>query len=255
MRTGKAAIVKGKVYCGRVTDVKDNCYTVYCYDPLQDKWTTLPPLPVKYFGVGQVNGKLVAIGGVKKKDGRETGAVFSFHDSEQAQKWKQTIPAMSTARYSPGVLSLQSALVVAGGYTPSTQYVNTVEIFKSDTSRWYRTNPLPIKCLDISLVAIGNICYALGGYIEGPSHLNQAFCASVHDLLGNAVPANQTTHNGSSDSDSQSTWETLPNIPTYNPTAASLAGNLLAVGGDDTPKRGIAKKEIYMYSLSTNSWV
>ena len=40
-------------------------YIVHCYDPLQDKWTTLPPLPVKWFGLGQVNGELVAVGGVK----------------------------------------------------------------------------------------------------------------------------------------------------------------------------------------------
>ena len=33
----------------------------------QDKWTTLPPLPatVKWFGLGQVNGKPVAVGGAK----------------------------------------------------------------------------------------------------------------------------------------------------------------------------------------------
>ena len=251
--TGKAAIVNDKIYCGGVTDLKENCYLVYCYDPSQDKWTTLPPLPVKYFGVGHINGNLVAVGGVRKKDGRETGVVFSFQTSEQAQKWKQTIPPMLTARHSPGVLSLQSALVVAGGYTLSTRYVNTVEILKSDTSQWHCTDPLPAACLDASLVAIDNTCYALGGYIQGPSHLNQALYASVDDLLGNAVPANQTTHSGSSDT--QSAWKTLPNTPTYDPTAAVLAGNLLAIGGDQTPRRGAATKEIYMYSPSTNSWV
>jgi N-acetylneuraminic acid mutarotase len=35
-----------------------------------------------------------------------------------------------------------------------------------------------------------------------------------------------------------------------------LAGNLLAIGGDETSKAGgAAKKEVYMYSPSTNSWV
>ena len=229
--------------------MKDNRYIVYCYDPSQDKWTTLPPLPVKYFGLGQINGKLVAIGGVKKRDGRETGVALSFQDSEQSQKWKQIIPPMPTARHSPGVLSLQSTLVVAGGYTLSALYVNTVEIFKSDTSQWHSTDPLPIECLDISLVAIDNTCYALGGY-KGPSHLNQALRASVDDLLGNA---NQTTHSGSNDT--RSAWKTLPNTPTYDPTAAVLAGNLLAVGGDETPRRGAARKEVYIYSPSTNSWI
>ena len=159
---------------------------------------------------------------------------------------------MPTARSLPGVLSLQSALVVAGGYIPSSPCnTDAVEIFKADTSQWYRTDPLPTACHNISLVAIGNTCYALGGHKN--AHLNQALYASVHDLLGNAVPANQTIHSGSSDT--QSAWKTLPNTPTYRPAAAVLAGKLLAIGGD--AERGVANnmKEVYMYSPSTNSWI
>ena len=85
------------------------------------------------------------------------------------------------------------------------------------------------------------------------SCLNQALHASVGDLLHNAVPANQTTHSGSSDT--QSAWKTLPNTPTYRPAAAVLAGNLLAIGGSETSEGGVDKKEVYMYSPSTNSWI
>ena len=225
----------------------DKDYT-NCYDLSQDKWTTLPPLPVRYFGLGQVNGKLVAVGGQKKSTGNASNDVYMY--DEQSQKWKQTIPSMPTARWSPGVLSLQSALVVTGG--AAFTYTATVEIFKPDTSQWYRTDPLPTACYNLSLVAIGNTCYALGG-AGGGSNLNQALYASVDDLLGNAVPANQTTHSGSSDI--QSAWKTLPNTPTYQPAVAVLAGNLLAIGGKKTSKGGADMKKFYMYSPSTNSWV
>ena len=155
---------------------------------------------------------------------------------------------MPTARRFPGVLSLQSALIVAGGVI-----LHAVEVFSPDTSQWYRTDPLPTPCQDISLVATGNTCYALGGY-KYPSRLNQALYASVGDLLCNAVPANQTTHSGSSDT--QSAWKTLPNTPNYMPTAAVLASSLLAIGGRETSVRESApKKEVYMYSPSTNSWI
>ena len=156
---------------------------------------------------------------------------------------------MPTARYSLGVLSLQSALVVAGGNTPS--HATTVEIFKPDISRWYKADPLPIACRNPSLVAIGNTCYTLGGF--NGSRLNQALYASVDDLLGNTVLANQTSHSGTSDT--QSAWKTLPNTPTHQPAAAVLAGNLLAIGGKETSEGGAIKKEVYMYSPSTNSWV
>ena len=246
MSCGKTTIINGKVYC-RGLSYNDTDYIVYCYDPSQEKWTTLPPLPVKYFGLGQVNGKLVAVGGLKESTGKATNDVYTY--DEQSQKWKQTIPPMPTARWSPGVLSLQSALVVAGGFISSR--TSAVEIFKPDTSQWYRTDPLPTACCYLSLVAINNTCYALGGY--GGSHLNQALYASVDDLLGNAVPANQTTHSGSSDT--QSAWKTLPNTPTYRPAAAVLAGNLLAIGGKETSEGGADMKEVYMYSPSTNSWI
>ena len=157
---------------------------------------------------------------------------------------------MPTARYFLHVSSLQSALVVAGGFT-SKSYTGAVEIFKPDTSQWYRTDPLPTACRELSLVAISNTCYALGGY--NGSHLNQALYASVGDLLSNAIPANRTTHIGSSDI--QSAWKTLPNTQTCEPTAAVLADNLLAIGGKETPEGGADKKEVYMYSPSTNSWI
>ena len=203
----------------------------------------------QFFGLGQVNGKLVAVGG-EKKSCESAANVYTY--DEQSRKWKQTIPPMPTARRSLGVLSLQSALVVAGGYELWTMIKSTLEIFKPDKMRWYKTDPLLTACTDISLVAIGNTCYALGGVDIG-SPLNQALYASVDDLLSNAVPANQTTHSGSSDT--QSAWKTLPNTPTYRPAAAVLAGSLLAIGGRETSEGGAAMKEIYMYSPSTNSWI
>ena len=142
---------------------------------------------------------------------------------------------------------------MAGGITISPPYYTVaVEIFKANTSQWYRADPLPTACCDLSLVAIGNTYYALGGY-GSDSYLNQALYASVGDLPGNAVPANHTTPSGSSDT--QSAWKTLPNTPTYRPAAAVLGGNLLAIGGYATSEGGTATKAIYMYSSSTNSWV
>ena len=136
--------------------------------------------------------------------------------------------------------------------TSTGEHTDAVEIFKADTSQWYRTDRLPTACNNISPVVIGNTCYVLGGF-KFPSHLNQAFHASVDDLLRNAVPANQTTHSGSSDT--LSAWKTIVNTPTYRPAAAMLAGNLLAIGGKETAGGGADKKEVYMFSPSTNSWI
>ena len=265
---GITAIVNERVYYGGIVSEENDTdqYTVFCYDPLQDKWTTLPPLPVRWFGLGQVNGELVAVGGMKGNVGSllETNKIHTY--DEQEKTWKQTIPPMPTARWFPGVLSLQSALIVAGGACirvrqpglvdflkmpfsrinlSHTECFHVVEIFKQDTLQWYTASPLPIPCHNISLIDIGNTCYALGGFYT--SHLNQVLHASVDDLLGNAVPANQPTR------DTQSAWKTLSKTPTYATAAAVLAGNLLAVGVEHTSEN--AQRKIYMHVTSVDSWI
>ena len=186
----------------------------------------------------------------KKGYDKQNKELFTYN--EQSRRWEQTIPPMPTGRCASGVVSIQSALVVASGAIDEEPYTDVVEIFKPDKSQWYSTDPLPTACQEISLTCIGNTCYALGG-IKISSRLNQVHYASVDNLLHNAVPGNQTTHCGSSDT--QSAWKTLPNTPTYQPAAAMLAGNLLAIGGEETSEGGAAKKEVYMYSPSTNSWL
>ena len=139
-------------------------------------------LPVTLCTLGQVSGRLVAVGGMKK------GNEVKTHN-EQFRKWEETFPLMPTAIYSSGFLSLQSAIVVSGGIKLSPNYACTaaVEMYKPDTSQWYRTNPLPTAYRDVSLVAIGNTCYALGGYNDLYIYLSQALYVSVDYLLGNTV--------------------------------------------------------------------
>ena len=106
-------------------------------------------------------------------------------------------------------------------------------------------------------------CYLIGGKElskDDPSTAllcNQALCASVDDLLDNAVPAGQINgSDGNNDHSTQSAWKTLSNTPMYAPAAAMLDGNLIAIEGKETSElRSISKNEIYMYSCSTDTWV
>ena len=257
---GKTTVIHGKVYFGGGhTDLENDQHhntIIYSLDPSNDKWTALPPLPVRSFGLGQVNGKLVTVGGEKEGDHTPVKEIHMY--DEESRKWKQTIPPMPTARHSPGVLSLRLALVVAGGAIGTLWdmiYRPTVEIFKPDTSQWYKTDSLPMACRDVSLVAKDNTCYALGGfqYKMVAANLNQALYASVDDLICHAVPADESTHNGFNES--HSAWKTLSNTLNYQPTAALLADNLLAIGGNEMlSASGAAKKGVFAYSPSTNSW-
>ena len=53
---GKVTAIECKAYYGGGFADGDRDFIIYSYDQLEDNWTTLPPLPVRYFGLGQVNG-------------------------------------------------------------------------------------------------------------------------------------------------------------------------------------------------------
>ena len=255
----QCTVINGKVYLtAQGASIESDRCIVYCYNPSQDKWDTLPPLPVQWYGLGQLNGKPVAVGG-KKRDGtpqERSNEVYTFDES--LQNWTQTVPNMPTSRGGPAVISLHSALIVAGGYARD-GYINVVEIFKLDTYQWYVTDSLPIACCNMAAYSIGqDTCYLLGGYRPALC-TNNVFCASLDDLVCNATavtvgqPTSVTT---SSSRDQESAWKTLPNTPNYQPTVASvLTGTLVALGGWETSQGRVAKTELHTYSSTTNSWV
>ena len=40
-----------------------NDYLIQQYSPTDDMWSTLSPAPVRWFGMGELNGQLVIVGG------------------------------------------------------------------------------------------------------------------------------------------------------------------------------------------------
>lgn len=245
---GTSIVVNGKVYFGGgVTSEEDEC-KVYCYDPLKDEWSALSSVNTRRFSLGRINDKLVAVGGTKKRPSRErTNELFTFN--ENTGKWKKTYPAMPTARSSTLVFSLDSALIVAGGYSHTgekTVTENVVEVFKVMESQWYTSSKLPLQRINMSGVVLHGNVYIMGGIRVGINH-NEVVRASVDDLC-DIVAANQTTQTGST-----SPWKILPDTPTSKTAMTMLAGSLITLGGEENSysKGNI----IHMYSPSTNSWI
>ena len=253
MCQAQTVVIRDKVYCGGggYAAANDDEYWVFCYSPSEDTWTTLPPCPVRYFGLGQVRGKLVTVGGRKKSDGEITNEVYEF--DEGTQTWKPSIPPMPTARHSPAVLSHHSALVVAGGKTGHTRNSRTkaVEVFREETSQWHTTEPLPFRWYDASSLLINNRWYLLGGGAEGEYKSNRALCAHVDLLLQRTLDGNRAS------TDSNGTvWEVLPNTPLYAPAAATFGTSLLAVGGTITSGSATHPQvTVDVYFPCTNTWI
>ena len=81
------------------------------YDTRSDQWSVLPPCPVKHFGIGQLSGKLVTVGGLDRR--AVVGDVYTYE--EETQQWEKSIPPMSTPRIYPTVVTYRSSIAVCGG--------------------------------------------------------------------------------------------------------------------------------------------
>ena len=113
----------------------------YKYETRSDKWTVLSPCPVRGFGIGQLSGKLVTVGGLDR--GAFVADVYTYE--EETQQWEKSIPRMPTPRRCPCVVTYHSSIAVCGGRTTSGETItNVIELFKSETSQWYTAAPLPV---------------------------------------------------------------------------------------------------------------
>ena len=273
MTDRQSTVINGKVYCSGTNYNDDDKYKIHYYNPSQNTWTTLPMLPVCYFGLGQVNGELVIVGGLKRigiqlfgdesdtSEGSEdtgyeyvvTNDVYVFDES--TQKWKQSIPPMPTARDSPAVLSHPSCLVVAGGCLASREYTDKVEIYNINTSQWSRTDSLLQTCYEMKGAVHNNMGYLMGGYDDGIL-LNTVYTASIDKLISNAVPVDQPTDDSNSTYDAPKNdlaWNVVANTPDYDPCAVVISGMVLAIGGIGFSSE--PTKAIYAYSQSMDSWI
>ena len=153
MYQGQSVVIGDKVYYGGgFADDEVDKYYVYCYHRQFDNWTRLSA-PVKSFGLGKFNDGLMVVGGITMK-GEENKKVYTYNETNEA--WVSVIPDMPISRQFPAVLSLSSAMVVAGGE-------NSIEIYTQERGWYWSNQPLPVPCSDVTLLATGNKCFTLAG--------------------------------------------------------------------------------------------
>ena len=281
------------VYIGGTnTASAENYNQVFQYNLARDEWSHLPSCKVIGFAIAQFAGNLITVGGaavsvagvlrgvtagvlrgvtavvlrgvttgvlrgvttgLQQKNimkGLVTGKVYRF--KEQYQKWEEFLKPMPTARGEVSVVTTQSAIVASGGVTDvrdDDQPVPcaTVEVYSSETSQWHTADPLPVPCLGMTTVTIADTWYQLGGYGADSKRIHTVLYTPLTALTHKAT---SPTHQSASHI---SVWKNLPDTPLVESAAASLSGNLLAVGGWDASTPSSAA--LYTFLPDTNSWV
>ena len=250
MYQGRSVVINDKMYYGGgFADNEVHKYFVYRYDPQLDNWTKLAGLPVKSFGLGKFNGKLIAVGGITM-EGEESKKVYTY--DEISHSWTSVIPDMPISRTFPAVLSLSSALVIAGGE-------NSIGIYTQEKGWYWSNQPLSVPCTDVTLAVAGNTCYALAGnYTKEPLQSDWfplSIYVSIDDLLCDRDEVKQGTayKNRNELIYPGYRWRDLPGG--FSTQANSLVGtvfasNLVTLGRRSQPWNGT----IRMYSFTKQSW-
>ena len=225
---------------------------VYKYSITDDTWSTLPLVPVRHARIGYLYKKVLLVGG-RLPTNRIIADIHEFDEASQQWIRSTSIPPMPTARSSLTAVSWSSppTLIVCGGRDQRCQPMSVVEVYHSRTSQWHAVSPMPFPRDHMTHTVIHNMLYLVGGY-EGSdrsTYKKTVMSTSIPQLLETCLQPSPIQ------------WQSLsiPNVPYYLPTAASLGGCLLVVGGVKSmtfpPKSKSVVSSVHAYCPFTTSWV
>ena len=206
---------------------------VYKYEWITAKWEQLPSSPHHDSGLVIIDGELTAVGGY---DGsRYTNKLFTLRQGQ----WVEHYPPMNTARYRTTIVSTSDGnyIVVIGGC--GDRNATTIELFHMRTRNWYELVylPPPLHCLSATIC--GNHLYLIGTN-------NVGYSCSIEHL----VPSSDQPITSQSISCNVE-WPQLPQLPVTNTTAATLSGQLVIIGGQQTYQSSVNS----IHQLIDGQWV
>ena len=234
----QSVVVKGQIYVGGgYADLDSgNDHTVMKYDSFTQEWSTLPPYRACDFAMTAVNNQLVLVGGLEDSDESEVLGVWGADHGE----WTHPYPDMPTPRSCCSVVVHSEWLVVAGGEAGG-RVLSCVEILNIHSEQWYAGPPTPVPWYNMKTALVGNMCYFMGGYIDGWT-LN-VYCSHIHALIN---------FNVSSEADVE-IWKEITALPVDGSSPLSFNDSLLAVGGADKDCKAVT--DIRLYQPNTEEWI
>ena len=213
----------------------------YDINGLVRKWTPLPPSPVTYFAMAEVNKSLTLVGGLDVAKKTSTNQLTVWDRDQQG--WRTSLfPAMPTPRQDCTATTYQLTLLAAGGMNFGKPVYN-VELFDCATFQWSTIRPLPKPCVGMTSCIIGSRWYLLGGTNftdsarEESGPRQSVYCLTLDEKM------------------STNRWSTLPSSPLYLSTAVPFGNYLMALGGTDSPSTRSFSPALHLYSPALEKWL
>jgi hypothetical protein len=254
MTAPQCVLIKSSLYVGggqTVSEEKESKSLIFVYDSLEsDSFWKSPfsPSPTVFFGLGELNEKLVIVGGERETEDKHlfiTGEVFVLENGGTG--WTHdVIPPLKKPRIRSCVISYKGCIAACGGLEEGTPNVKicsaAVEVYRSQGQEWCTVAPLPVPRAALRVATIHKTAYFLGGFYPDLSGPGKPNCMSIEleDLFQDDLKSQRKWNNKFHD------------CPFESSTPASLCGSLLAVGGMD--QTGSRTEAICAYSPAMNKW-
>lgn len=243
MFQAQSIVIGNKVYVGGGNTGDDEANSlIFEYNITEDSWNILPPVPVTLFGLGQLLGEVVVVGGKVQQNVYDCVYVFDRF----TRRWKDSLPAMNTARCVPTCLSLTFGLLVCGGFSDTNKALSSIEMIDCDNFEWQVAGYLsrPATLCYSTAVSDNDSLFFLGGYR-----------ASTANSASNVAHTASLTHITSPSGISPYVWKRLPPTPHFQSTAGLISSCIVAVGGSSSPYQLPVYNSVYVYSTSSDTWI
>ena len=208
-------------------------FTINCYDPVKNSWSSPINTPYKFFAMTTLNNRLIIAGG-EDKHYKKTNEILTFDSNELKYYTK-----MITARLDAVAAGHQRMLIITGGCGDNHKASSSTEMFDTNNGQWYKCDDLPQPHTLLQSVIVDNILYLLGGKNKDYNHSPAVFTAPLDTL-----------------SRHQLKWSTNQDTPWCRSAPVSVNGtHLLIVGGSKgAGKEFTCTSDIYKLNKNTHSW-
>ena len=226
--------------------------TIFEYDMTGkngSNWKTrFPKCPTTHFGLGELEGKLVVVGGQREAEDQRviiTGEVFMLDETES---WSgDIIPPLKIPRMRSCVVSFRGRCIAACGgleVKSSRDCSSAVEIYRPDIKEWCIVTPLPAPRAALRATIIQETVYFLGGFHPDLTGVSECDCVSIE--LENLFLTDTTLPRS---------WKTdYADTPHHSSAPANICGALLAIGGAQDRQKRALTDAICAYSPVVNKW-
>ena len=173
-----AVWLNGLVYVGGGYDTETavGSYTINCYDPVNNSWSSPINTPYCHFSMTTLNNKLLIAGGQDER-WKKTNQILTM-DGGQLKNYTKMITARSDAT----AAGHQGMLIITGGKDDKDKVLSSTELFDSNNGQWYNCSNLPQPHYWLQSVIVDDVLYLLGGYHKGRNVSPTVFTAPLDTL-------------------------------------------------------------------------